>query len=253
MTFWKAWTDIRVRFYLSAVLVTLAVGPTLVISAVRSAQAADATAVVAPQGGESGQMSAGAWSGAAAFPTAIGEWAHGSEHLLLSVLVMVLAVGGALSQANARSNLMTLSLPTARWRWLVSQWVVASLLVFALSLWISVMFAVLGTIFGLDIPWDVLALAWIASGFSAVMWAWPSMLSTSFTHESLRAALLVVAVMVVGRTVTMLGHLPGWSLQDLADLRQWSGAIPWKPLVLGLAMSALSAGWVLRRFERTDF
>ena len=255
MMLWKAWTDVRARFYLCAILMTLLIAPTVVVSAVHSASAA-ATAQgtpASPQETWPQDEESGGWQGLEAYSTAANDWAHGMEHVVLAILAVVLSVGGTLSQTNARSNLMTLSLPSPRWKWLVAHWIVMVALTLLLALWISVIFAGAGVMAGLPVPWKSLALAWIASGLSGALWIWPGMLSTSFTREAVRAALIVVGVMVAARTVTVLGGLPGWTLQNLADLRQWDGQIPWRPLLLGLGLTGISAWWVLRRFERTDF
>jgi len=225
---WKAWFDIRYRFLLCAILVALLVGPGLVGSAFDS---------VNPD----------------RFTRWVDGWMNGMEHFIFAVLAAVLAVGGTMTESNVRSNLMTLSLPVPRGRWLISQCTVVTLLVLCLALAVSVTIWLAGMLAGRDVRPGALLVAAILNAFAAALWVWPSSLSTSLTKEAVRAGLLVVSAMLVLRAAGGALGLEAWSLERIADFREWHGSVPWRPLIAGLLLAGATAWLTLRRFERTDY
>lgn len=245
MTFWKAWFDTRRKFYLCVILVTLLMAPGTITLAVRSVQASRAAtgAAVNPETEASIK----------AFSRSVEGWVQGDAYSIFSVLAIVLGVGGTMTLGNARSNLMTLSLPQRRARWLLAQWAVAVLLLLLLCAFEAIFFVVTGWISGLGTPTADLAMATVLTTLAAMIWIWPSILSTAFTRDAVRAALIMVSGMVALRTVAVIVGLQEWGLRQVADLSQWRGNVPWQPLVAGLAMTAVAAWWALRKFERTEF
>ena len=225
MTYWKAWFDIRFRFLLCAVLVAITMVPGIV----------------------------GAAQDAETFGHWVDGWAGGMEQAPFAILAIVLAVGGTMTEANARSNLMTLSLPVPRRSWLVAQWIVATILVFCLALCMSVILAVAGIAAGRSVPVAVLLGAFFLNGFTAALWVWPAMLGTSLSKDAVRAALIVVALMIALETAGAMPSLGDWRLRNLADLTVWQDGIPWRSLLAGGMLMAATAWMTLRRFDRTDY
>lgn len=244
MELWKAWFDVRQRFLLCVVLVTLLAAPQTIRLAVASTRPAP-TATEAP--------SQAAPQPAAAFDTYIEGWLRGSAHMAFSILAVVLAVGGILSRSNARSNLMTLSLPLNRGRWLAAQAAMAALLLLALCAWEGSIILLTGWGFGLAAPAGTLALATLLSTVSATIWIWPAILATALTRDAVRAALITISVMVAMLTA---GGLLGWQramFERVANVYAWRGGWPWEPLLLGVAFAAATAWMAVVRFRRTEF
>jgi hypothetical protein len=248
MALWKAWSDTRGKFYLSVVLVTLLMAPNTVAVAVRSARAAAQVGTADPAAPEAALLQA-----SQAFARSVEGWMAGNAHFIFAVLATVLAVGGTMAAANKHSNLMTLSLPVERRHWLRTQGLVAALLVFALCGWEVFILLVTGLAFGLPVPIGQLALATILTSLSAAVWVWPAILSTSFTRDSVKAALIIVSVMVAARTFTGLSGLSEWSLTRIADTGEWGGAVPWQPLFLADILTVISGWWAIRRFEAAEY
>ena len=245
MTFWKAWSDTRLKFYLCLVLVTLLLAPGTITIAVQSLQASREAA--------GGQVDSELLEGAEAFSRSVQGWIRGDAYLVFATLAVVLGVGGTMTLANARSNLMTLSLPERRHRWLVAQWAVAAALLLALCAFEAAFFVATGWITGLGAPVGDLLAATLVTTLAAAMWIWPSILGTSFTRDAVRAALIMVSLMVALTTFTVLAGLQEWSLRRIADVTQWRGSVPWKPLLAGLTVTGAAAWFTLRRFERTEY
>ncbi len=247
MRFWKAWFDIRQRFVLCFVLVTLLVAPETVSVAVSSAQAG-AVAEAAGANVEEGTLEA-----AEAYARMVGSWSGGDYHSVFSILAIVLAVGGILSTGNARSNLMTLSLPAKRGRWLSAQATVAGLLLLILCAWEAFIVIATGWGAGLDVPEGQLLLAIALTSISGAIWVWPAILSTSFTRESVRAALIIVSVFVMMEAVLGATPTQAFNPSSIADLSGWREGVPWPGLLVGVVMGGGSAWWSLARFRRMEF
>ncbi len=225
MTYWKAWFDTRYRFLLCAALLAITIAPGIVMAA----------------------------QDAVTFSGWVEGWAGGMEQPPFAILAIVLAVGGTMTETNARSNLMTLSLPVPRGRWLLAQWIVVTLMVFCLALCMSLIMAVVGAVAGRSVPVTVLLGAFLLNGLAAALWVWPAMLGTSISKEAVRAALIVVGFMVVLEMAGTLPSLSDWSLRNLADLVAWQSGIPWRSLLIGGVLMGGSAWLTLRRFQRTDY
>ena len=114
MALWKTWTELRQRFYLCVILVTLMMAPQAIATAVTSARAAAAEAI-------DEDLVAANQQARAAFGALVDNWIRGSAHGIFAILATVLAVGGTMSTSNSRTNLMTLSLPRKRSTWIFSQ------------------------------------------------------------------------------------------------------------------------------------
>ncbi len=240
---WKAWSDARYKFYLCMLLVTLLMVPDAISTAVESVKAGATATTPVPERPDA----------ALSFERQMSGWIHGGAHSIFAVLAVVLGVGGTMTRANAHSNLMTLSIPRRRRRWLTGQWIVASGLLLCLCAWEALIMAVTGLVAGLPVPVGQLVLATVLTSASAALWVWPSILSTSYTRDAIRAALVVVVIIISLTTFTTLTGMIEWKLTNLANVSLWSEGVPWKPLVPGLGMTMLCAWWVIRRFERTDY
>jgi ABC-type transport system involved in multi-copper enzyme maturation permease subunit len=225
MTYWKAWSDTRYRFLLCAALLAITMVPGIVMAA-----------------GE-----------AEGFRRFVDGWAHGMEQLPFAILAIVLAVGGTMTESNARSNLMTLSLPVPRARWLISQWIVVTLMVFCLAFSLSLIMAVAGAAAGRSVPVAVLFGAFVLNGLAAALWVWPAMLATSLSKEAVRAALIVVGLMMILDLGGAESSLSDWRLSTVADLTVWQRSVPWRALLAGAVLMGGAAWLTLRRFQQTDY
>jgi len=240
---WKAWSEARYKFYLCVLLVTLLMLPEAISTAVASVKAGATAATPVPELPEA----------ARSFERQLLGWINGGAQSIFATLAVVLAVGGTMTRANAYSNLMTLSLPLPRRRWLTGQWVVVSVLTLCLCAWEALIMTVTGVVAGLPVPVGQLALATLLTSASAVLWVWPSILSTSFTRDAVRAALIVVVIMISVGTFTTLTGMLEWKLINIASVNRWREGVPWRPLLMGVGMTAACAWAVLRRFERADY
>ena len=247
MRLWKAWFDIRQRFFLCFVLVTLLMAPETVAIAVSSAQAS-AVAEASGRNVEPETLDA-----AQAFTHQVEGWMSGNAHYIFAILAIVLAVGGILSTGNARSNLMTLSLPTKRGKWLTAQAAMASLLLLALCTWEASIMLFTGWGAGLDVPVGELLLAVLLTTLSASLWVWPAILSTAFTRESVRAALIMVSILVAFQTILGAAGRRDLGLEGIANLPGWREGVPWSPLILGVVLAGGTALWSLARFRKMEF
>jgi hypothetical protein len=52
---------------------------------------------------------------------------------------------------------------------------------------------------------------------------------------------------------TYVVEQPWFVFQGIADLGAWEGGLPWRPLLAGAGLTALSAWLALRKFERMEF
>lgn len=247
MKLWKAWFDIRQRFWLSVVLVTLLMAPQAVEVALSSARAVEAVEAAVPSA-EPDILEA-----TRAYTHMLEGWIGGNAHTIFSILGIVLAVGGILSHGNARSNLMTLSLPSRRKEWLMAQATMAALLLLGLCAWEAAIMAVTGWLSGLPIPLGQLSLAVLLTSLSSAMWIWPAILSTALTREPVRAALITVSILVALQTVLGVTGRQEWRLRGIADVPGWAEGIPWPPLIFGAVLAGGSAWWALGRFRRMEF
>lgn len=247
MTLWKAWFDVRRRFYLCVVLITLLVAPHVMTAAVRAAlgptsQAAVDTRLV-PEGQEP----------TSALHRAVEDWIAGRAYLTFAVLATVLSVGGITAQTTASSNLMTLSLPEHRRRWITAHAGLATLLVTLLCLWEVAIIAVAGWAAGVDVPVSRLAVAVLLTAASGSIWIWPSILLTSVTRDSIRAALIVVSVIVALSSIVAPTGIAFLDLQRIAGVSNWRSGLPWQPIALAFSMTAAAAWAALRRFDRMEY
>ena len=247
MKLWKAWFEVRQKFYLAFILVTLLMLPTMVGTLVAASGPEE------PAAGMTDEAGAAVPSAAEAFGRELDLWMAGETHIIFAVLAVVLAVGGILSLGNARSNLMTLSLPERRSRWLLAQAGVSALLVLALCAWETFILMATGWLAGFEVPESRLLLAILLTTLSAVAWVWPAILGTALTRDAVRAALLVISVMVALLLQTYVVEQPWFVFQAIANLAAWEGGLPWRPLLAGAGLAALSAWLALRKFERMEF
>ena len=247
MKLWKAWFDIRQRFILCVVLVTLLMAPEAVSVALASARATAVAEATGPAA-EPGTLEA-----AQAFTHMLEGWIRGNAHYIFSILAIVLAVGGILSSGNARSNLMTLSLPARRGRWLTAQATVAAILLLALCAWEASIMAVTGWLSGLEVPTGHLLVAVLLTAVSASLWIWPAILVTAFTRESVRAALIMVSILVTVQTVLGSIGRQDLGLGRIADVPGWGAGVPWAPLLFGALLAGGSTWWAHTRFRRMEF
>lgn len=247
MRLWKAWSEVRQKFFLTFVLVTLLIAPSVVASAVAASGA---------QAGESAQPGSGgqeAIEAAAAFSRELDGWLSGNAYYAFAILAVVLAVGGILSLGNARSNLLTLSLPGRRRSWLWAQAWVCTFLLFVLCAWEASFFVVTGWLTGLDVPEGRLFVGVILTTFAGALWIWPAILGTALTRDGVQAALVVVTLVVILELLGGAFGQPAFRFQDLASVTQWQTAVPWEPLLPGVLLAALSAWSALARFKRMEF
>lgn len=243
MRLWKAWSETRQKFVLSFVLVTLLMAPVMVTAAL------DASKAGSPESG----VGEGGLPASDAFSSELGTWMGGNLYYTFAVLAVVLAVGGILSLGNSRSNLMTLSLPGRRSSWLWAQSWVCALLVLGLCAWEAMIMMVTGWVAGLDVPEGRLAMAVLLTSFTGALWIWPAILGTALTRDGVQAALVVVSVVVLLEVVSeAFGQAPV-GFTSLASVTQWQLAVPWRPLLLGLALTSLCAVLAQARFRRMEF
>jgi hypothetical protein len=247
MKLWKAWFDIRQRFWLCVVLVTLLMAPQAVEVAVSSAQAR----AVAEEVGSSAEP--GTLEATLAYGHMLEGWIGGNAHTIFAILGIVLAVGGILSNGNARSNLMTLSLPARRGKWLMAQATMAALLLLGLCIWEAAIMAVTGWLTGLQVPLGRLCAAVLLTSLSSALWVWPAILCTAFTREAVRAALITVSTLVALQTVLGIFGRQELGLRGIADVPGWGEGVPWPPLLFGAALAGGSAWWALNKFRRMEF
>jgi len=247
MRLWKAWFDIRQRFGLCVVLVTLLMAPEAVQIAVSSARAQAVAETVGPST-EPGTLEA-----ALAYGHMLEGWIGGSAHYIFAILGIVLAVGGILSTGNARSNLMTLSLPARRGKWLTAQATMAAILLLGLCIWEAAIMAVTGWLTGLQVPLGQLCVAVLLTSLSSALWVWPAILCTAFTREAVRAALIMVSVLVALQTILGVTGYQDLGLRGIADVPGWAEAVPWSPILFGAVLAGGSAWWALGKFRRMEF
>jgi hypothetical protein len=183
MVYWKAWFDVRGRFFLSLAIVTLLVLPQAIVTASRTLEAnrgerGDATAAQeAPADERRGQEE----SGMMGWDAFVRAWYNESAGMIFAILSVVLAVGGTMAELNARSNVLSLSLPVRRSRWLTAQASMAVLLTTALAAYVAVVLAVVALAFGQSVPVRIGFIGSLLVALSVVAWVGLSLLSTSLT------------------------------------------------------------------------
>lgn len=240
MVYWKAWFDVRQRFFLVVALWMVLIGGTHVVSAVASTR--------------SGAVAEDARGAAAhGFDASVTDWTTGQAQGTFSILAVLLAVGGLLGRPSGQSDLLTLSLPPSRSRWLRAQAGMALVLLLALGV-LEVGTLVLTAVgFGLAVPLGPVLAGCLVTPLSAAIWIWPTILLMAFFRDSMRASIAGIAV-VVG--VASLAAFSGSGLpffRPLADVTRWTTGVPWSPLLVGLALSVVTAWWAQHRFEEMEF
>jgi len=248
MVYSKAWRDLRGRFLLCVFVVSVAVLPQTIISAVRGGQD------VARSPEEEAAWSEGG-SGRIVIPdfqTEVQRWFEGREALLV-VLAVVLAVGGTMTEANTRTNLLILSLPRSRRRWLQGQAIVVMGMVLALAAWVAVLMAGVGLAFGEPIPWNILAPGIVTVTLGASIWIGPALLGTAMTRESVKAGIVVFTLVLLAAIMDQSAVLKPWYPYRVGRLSVWSDGIPWRALAVALTMAFGGYLGAVRRFERADY
>lgn len=244
--FWKAWFDVRQRFYLIFLLWIVLVGESRLDAALDSVHARSVAArTVEPD-------SPDAVSGSG-FDGVIRDWTTGQAHGTFSILAVLLAVGGLLGRPSGRADLLTLSLPPRRARWLWAQASVALVLLGAIALLEAASILLTALLFGLRTPVGSVVAECFLVPLSAAIWIWPTILLMVLTRDSMRAAIAAITLMVGIASFGVLGTTNRPFFRNIADVGQWTAGGPWLPLAAGVALATLTGWLALRRFGRMEF
>jgi len=244
--FWKAWFDVRLRFYLIFLLWIVLVGESRLDAALESVHARAVASQVAAPDAPPSEPGYG-------FEAVIRDWTTGQAHGTFSILAVLLAVGGLLGRPSGRADLLTLSLPPTRARWLWAQAGMALLLLGAIALLEAASILITGLVFDLQAPLGSVLAECVLVPLSAAIWIWPTILLMVLTRDSMRAAIIAITLMVGVASFGVLGAANRPFFRNIADVNQWSVGGPWAPLLAGLALAALTAWLALRRFDQMEF
>jgi len=251
MAFWKAWIDVRSRFFLVLILWIVLVGETRLDAANSTVRATEEISAEEPLAGMEADPDLQFQS--YGYDRLVVDWTTGQGSGTFSILAILLAVGGVLGRASGRPDILTLSFPVPPTSWLWAQAGVAALLLLALGFLEggSVILTAWG--FGLEVPQGSILLACVLTPLSAAIWVWPTIMAMVLLRDSIRAAILIIIAFVASSTPGVLGPMARPYFRNIADVSLWQGGLPWGALLGGLALTGLTAWVALRRFQAMEF
>lgn len=231
MTGWKAWLELRRRFW-------IALGLLLVATAIWASAFG-----TLPEVADHDPTAHAVMGDYAAYVRAF--WFGRTGGGFLVYLTVLLSLGGVLAEERRGSLALTLSLPVPRSRWILSQAGVVAALVLGLAAVSTLEVVLLGPVVGGRVdPAEALAgtvlIALRASGAIGL-----TLFFSALTGDVLKAALLSVGT-------AFLFHLP---LGGLAALRPWAlepGQSAWPPLAVALALAALGTAAAIVSLRQKD-
>lgn len=237
MLLWKTWFDVRRRFWLSLLVVTLhavfSIGfyATLAGRMDRWDLTAQDARAIAQHTGDLVAFLAESWAGSG----------------LVLFLAVFLTMGGVMTEARKGTASLTLSLPVAPGRWVWTQAGLSAALVLALAMVGGVLVAGGAYLMGAGPRAGVLLLDALLVSFGALAVVGLTMLATAWCRDVPRAALVSV-----GGIFVLSSLPPSWSLWTLAQAGHTPGPFPWGALLLGLLLSVGGTLAAAHRFAQID-
>jgi hypothetical protein len=237
MVLWKLWSDLRRRF-------ALALAMSLVIvweNVHRMWEPSQRDFFLRP------------------YPTFVEtSWLQGGTEFVV-LLAVLLSIGGIPGELRGGPASLSLSLPVARRRWILTHAALAAGLTLATSLAVFAAIAVAFRVAGVAYPLSAVARNAAINSLGATAWIGLTILATVVTRSSLRATLVVFAATVALRTLLRMDALTPvytalwpWSVWRVMDPMVWASGVPGRALATTLFLSLGGLALAVIRFDRTD-
>jgi hypothetical protein len=175
-------------------------------------------------------------------------WFEGIATQVLPFLVVLLSVGGVVSEKKSGEIAFTLSLPTRRSSWVLTRMAMVLGMTFTLMALSTVALLATGHWFGYTYDLEKAVAESTLCGFLGVMWIG----LTAFLEMYLIAAMnTFVGVLALQFASFLADRWTLWS--SLLQIDFWHFGVPWRPLLLMIAVAIGSVFLALQRFNRMDF
>lgn len=240
MVLWKPWLELRGKFYLSLLVVGLTIGASVPLAAWVSRDARTCQ----PQEEDCDPEET------SPFESMVESYSDGAQAGSLYLLVIVLAVGGMLSESRGRLALLTASLPVRHHTWLLGQAAVVGMLAFLVTGALFLEISIVAMIAGFDLDLGLLATGMLGMAVASLIWIWPAMLATWFTGDGVKAAIATVALLI-GMAYLDDRTSSAWHPFRLADPIGWDG-FPLPALIVAAAIIGVTGLAMVRLIERSD-
>ena len=236
---WKSWLEIRSKFWLTVGVVALSIGLSVIITGVISRGMEPCGRIL--------ECSSEAMS---AFEGIVFSYLNGSTADSFFFFVIVLAVGGILTESNGKMSLLTASLPIRRTDWLFSHSAMVAVLAFVVSFCLGLEIVLVAGLFDIHVEAGLVFAASAAMAASSLIWIWPAMLATWITGDGIRGALLTIVALVL---LALLDERTesAWHPFTMAGVTTWNG-FPWEALVTTFAAIAVSSAVMVVLYRRAD-
>lgn len=244
----RAWLELRGRFYLAtAILMMLAV---LRVALFSQMEGLLARAQGAPDG-----VVASLRQTVADYGRYIdSEWFNGTALPLMSILMVLLAIGGTPAEKRDGMLLISLSLPVPRHAWVTRR--AAMVVGLGLAMILSATATVLAAswILGRHYPPGAAVLQALAVVAAALPWVGVALLAGTFVRDQIRAALATYAVLLAcWMIVTVVPHAQSWDPWLIAGPSVWRNGLPVEALVVAALLGPGGFLLALRRFGRAEY
>jgi ABC-type transport system involved in multi-copper enzyme maturation permease subunit len=245
MILWKIWFDVRTRFYISLALILfftiflILLYPLLHL--VISSAKPDLDAVAAAQLRHLMKN----------YRLFMDEgWFR--ELQPIWIFAIVLSLGGVLSEKKIGAIFVTLSLPVARTKWILTQWLATSALVLALLVTGGLLIVAGGIAYGSFYPplsaiWGTLVLM-----FAALPWISLTLALSSLLQDRLKTTLILIFGVLILDILKVFTSVRVWLPISTLDALE-GGPFPWRSVLVILAVTIGGLLVAIRTFQERDY
>jgi hypothetical protein len=175
-------------------------------------------------------------------------WFEGIANQVLPFLVVLLTVGGVVSEKKSGEVPFTLSLPARRSSWVMTRMVIVFGMTFLLMALSTVAVLSTGRWFGYTYSIEKAVAESFLCVLLAVMWIG---LTACLEMWLIAAMNTLVGIFVLQFASLLVDRWTLWS--SLLQIDIWHFGVPWRPLLLLIAVATGSVLLALQRFNRMDF
>jgi ABC-type transport system involved in multi-copper enzyme maturation permease subunit len=245
MVLWKAWFDIRKRFYISFVFFLLIAGLHVAFFPLIKGMGADYQKDFNIQT----NLEVTRLMNDYAYYTQR-RWFEEVERN--AIFAILLALGGVLTEARTRTILLTLSLPVKRRTWLIAQFFIVMALLLAMNIAVLPILAGAAGYFNSTINPFYALLGSMLLVLASAPYVAITILFTSLTNDQLRAAIYSFAFLIFSNQLDRFASVHPW-FPEIINESLTVPMIPWQGLITIVGLSIVAMAVAIRRFESADY